>query len=102
MMLLDTNIVSAYLKGQGTKLGEFVAEHLATEGLAISYVTQFELRRSFEKLVRQNQGRGKLVLSPEHHRRGCTSTSTRLSGTSETATSWEPARSSSSNRLAKV
>jgi predicted nucleic acid-binding protein len=53
MMLLDTNIVSAFLKGQPPKLFAFVSDHLATEGLAVSYVTQFELRRGIEKLVRK-------------------------------------------------
>ena len=46
-MLLDTNIVSALLRGDGQKqapeLFEFIATVLSAEGLAISYVTQFEL-----------------------------------------------------------
>src|SRR5450432_2743894 len=64
-MLLDTNIVSAFLRPDGKKqaprLFEFIATVLSAEGLAISYVTQFELRRGIEELVRRGQGRRKLV-----------------------------------------
>jgi|CZKU01.1.fsa_nt_gi predicted nucleic acid-binding protein len=64
-MLLDTNIVSAFLRRDGQKqaprLFEFIATVLSAEGLAISYVTQFELRRGIEELVRRGEGRRKLV-----------------------------------------
>jgi predicted nucleic acid-binding protein len=43
------------------KLFEFIRNHLAVDGLAISYVTQFELRRGIEDLVRRGEGRRKLV-----------------------------------------
>jgi predicted nucleic acid-binding protein len=65
MMLLDTNIVSVFLKREGRtktpKLFEFVRNQLAVDGLAVSYVTQFELRRGIEGLVRRGEGRRKLV-----------------------------------------
>jgi predicted nucleic acid-binding protein len=38
-----------------------VAEQLAAEGLAVAFVTQFELRRGIEELVRRGEGRRKLV-----------------------------------------
>ena len=64
-MVLDTNLVSAFLKRDAEKrtpkLFEFVAGQLAAEGLAISFITQFELRRGIEELVRRGQGRRKLV-----------------------------------------
>ncbi len=64
-MLLDTNIVSAFLRrdAQQTtpRLYDFVTAQLSVEGLAISHVTQFELRRGIEELVRRGQGRRKLV-----------------------------------------
>ncbi len=64
-MLPDTSIVSAFVRGaaekKSPKLSEFVAHHLAAEGLAVSYVTQFELRRGVEQLVHRGQGRRKLV-----------------------------------------
>jgi predicted nucleic acid-binding protein len=64
-MLLDTNIVSAFLRRDARKrtpkLFEFVAALLSADGLAISYVTQFELRRGMEQLVRRGEGRRKLV-----------------------------------------
>jgi predicted nucleic acid-binding protein len=60
-MLLDTNIVSAFLKRDAQKktpkLFEFVVSQLLTEGLAISHVTQFELRRGLEELALRGQGR---------------------------------------------
>lgn len=65
MTVLDTNIVSAFLKPDAQrrtpKLVELVKAQLLTEGLAISYVTQFELRRGIEELALRNQGRRKLV-----------------------------------------
>ena len=61
-MLLDTNIVSAFLKPAAPPtLLEFVSDQLVAEGLAISFITQFELRRGVEELVRRGQGRRKLV-----------------------------------------
>ena len=64
-MLLDTNIVSAFIRREAQKrtpkLYEFVRAQLATEGLAIAFVTQFELRRGMEELVRRGEGRRKLV-----------------------------------------
>ena len=64
-MMLDTNIVSAFLKADAhqktPRLFEFVTTQLTTEGLAIAYMTQFELRRGIEELVRRGQGRRKLV-----------------------------------------
>lgn len=64
-MLLDTNIVSAFIRPEAQrrtpKVFEFVAKQLATEGLAIAFVTQFELRRGIEVLVRRGEGRRKLV-----------------------------------------
>jgi predicted nucleic acid-binding protein len=64
-MLLDTNIVSAFLRGDAAqktpKLFGFVTAQLKAEGLAVAYVTQFELRRGVEELVRRGEGRRKLV-----------------------------------------
>ncbi len=44
-MLLDTNIVSAFIRREAQKrtpkVYEFVATQLATQGLAIAFVTQF-------------------------------------------------------------
>jgi predicted nucleic acid-binding protein len=64
-MLLDTSIVSAFIRPDGPsrtpKLYAFVAQQLAAEGLAIAFVTQFELRRGIEELARRGEGRHKLV-----------------------------------------
>ena len=64
-MLLDTNIVSAFLRRDAhkntPKLLGFVTNLLSGQGLAISYVTQFELRRGMEELVHRGEGRRKLV-----------------------------------------
>src|SRR6266540_3515043 len=64
-MLVDTNIVSAFLRQDAQKrtpkLFLFVSVQLSADGLAISYVTQFELRRGIEELVRRGEGRRKLV-----------------------------------------
>jgi len=63
-MLLDTNIVSAFIRRDAQKrtprLFEFVTAQLSAEGLAISHFTQFELRRGIEELVRRGEGRRKL------------------------------------------
>jgi predicted nucleic acid-binding protein len=65
MRVFDTNIVSAYLKpGAETscpKVVSFVQAIQAGEGLSIAFVTQFELRRGVELLVRRGQGRRKRV-----------------------------------------
>ena len=59
-MLLDTNIVSAFIRRDAQKrtpkLFEFVTSQLTAEGLSIAYVTQFELRRGMEELVRRGGG----------------------------------------------
>jgi len=64
-MLLDTSIVSAFIRPDGLsrtpKVYAFVAQQLAAEGLAIAFVTQFELRRGIEELARRGEGRRKLV-----------------------------------------
>ena len=65
MTLIDTNIVSAYLKREAEerypRLFATVTDLLATEGLSISFVTRYELRRGIEKLLRRGEGRRKLV-----------------------------------------
>jgi len=55
-MLLDTNVVSAFLRGRAPKVDEFVQGVLRTQDLAISFVTQFELRRGMEDLQLRGQG----------------------------------------------
>jgi predicted nucleic acid-binding protein len=64
-MLLDTNIVSLFLRRDAQKttpkLFGLVTALLSAEGLAISYVTQFELRRGIEELAHRGEGRRKLV-----------------------------------------
>lgn len=65
MTLLDTNLVSVFLHSDAPArypgVQAFVNELLAGDGFAISYVTQFELRRGVEDLVRRGAGRRKLV-----------------------------------------
>jgi predicted nucleic acid-binding protein len=65
MTLLDTNLVSAFLHPNApTRSPEeyaFVSGLVAGEGFAISYVTQFELRRGVEELLRRGEGRSKAV-----------------------------------------
>jgi predicted nucleic acid-binding protein len=65
VMLLDTSIVSAFLRPDARtktpKLVQVVTGWLSTEGLAISFVTQFELRRGIEQLAQRGEGRRKLV-----------------------------------------
>jgi predicted nucleic acid-binding protein len=66
MKLLDTCVVSAFLKtGRTTspKLREFVSALLGGEGFAIAFVTQWELRRGIEELVRRGEGRRKRELA---------------------------------------
>lgn len=64
-MLLDTNIVSAFIRRDAQKrtplLFDFVTTQLTLEGLAIAFVTQFELRRGIEELVLRGEGRRMLV-----------------------------------------
>ena len=60
-MLLDTNVVSAFLRGKKPAVDEFVKALLATQGLTISFVTQFELRRGIEDLILRGQGRRRKV-----------------------------------------
>jgi len=65
MTLIDTNLVSAFLHPDApTRFPEqhaFVSDLIAGDGFAIAYVTQFELRRGAEELLRRGQGRRKLV-----------------------------------------
>ncbi len=65
MILLDTNIVSQFIRlnaaSKAPRLVAFVTQTLLTEGLSISSVTQFELRRGIEELVRRGEARTKLV-----------------------------------------
>jgi predicted nucleic acid-binding protein len=65
MTVLDTDIVSAYLKRDSATrlpaLHHFVTQIVQSEGLAISFVTQFELRRGFEELRLRGRGRRLLV-----------------------------------------
>lgn len=64
-MLLDTNVVSAFLKPgaeqRSPKLVAFVRQHLATQNLTISAFTEFELRRGVEELVLKGQGQKRLI-----------------------------------------
>lgn len=64
-MLVDTNLISAFLRRDAEtrtpKLFEFVTDLVTRNDLFISFVTQYELRRGAEKLVRQGAGRKKLV-----------------------------------------
>jgi predicted nucleic acid-binding protein len=64
-MILDTNIVSLFLRRDAQKndpkLFAFVTTLFSAEGLAISYVTQFELRRGIDVLAHRGEGRRKLV-----------------------------------------
>jgi predicted nucleic acid-binding protein len=64
-MLLDTNIVSAFIRRDAQtrtpKVYELVATQLTAQGLAVAFVTQFELRRGIEELVRRGGGRRVLV-----------------------------------------
>src|SRR4051794_525774 len=70
MSLLDTNVVSIFLSADAPhrypKLYGTVERLRQTGGIAISFVTLFELRRGFEKLMRQGdnrrrEGRKKLI-----------------------------------------
>jgi predicted nucleic acid-binding protein len=65
MTLVDTNLISRYLhRDAETKYRrehEFVDGLIESGNLAISYITQFELRRGVEDLVLKGQGRRKLV-----------------------------------------
>jgi predicted nucleic acid-binding protein len=65
MTLVDTNLISRYLRPEAEtrfrREHEFVDELIEHGSLAISYVTQFELRRGVEELVLRGQGRRRLV-----------------------------------------
>lgn len=65
MTLLDTNLVSRFLhRDARTKYPHecaFVEALIERGEFAISYVTQYELRRGVEDLVLRGQGRRKLV-----------------------------------------
>lgn len=65
-MVVDTNLVSAFLRPDAEKrtpnLFAFVAAQVLAEGLAVSYVTQFELQRGMEELLLRGQGRRKVVV----------------------------------------
>jgi predicted nucleic acid-binding protein len=65
MSLVDTNVVSMFLhrevETRYPKLHQVVWDLILGEGLAISFVTLFELRRGIEDLIRRGQGRRKLV-----------------------------------------
>jgi len=65
MIVLDTNLVSIWINPRDAKrypkAFARVDSLLAVQGLSISAVTQFELRRGVEKLLRQGAGRSKLV-----------------------------------------
>lgn len=65
MTLVDTNLISRYLRREAeTKHRpehEFVDGLVESGRLAISFVTQFELRRGVEDLVLKGQGRRRLV-----------------------------------------
>lgn len=64
-MLLDTNVVSAFLKPRASKrfpaIDRFVREVLEQGNLGISFVTQFELRRGLEELGLQGKGQRQLI-----------------------------------------
>jgi predicted nucleic acid-binding protein len=60
-MLLDTNVVSAFLRGRAPKVDDFVTNLLTTQNLTVAFVTQFELRRGIEDLVLRGQGRRRKV-----------------------------------------
>jgi predicted nucleic acid-binding protein len=60
MMMVDTTAVAAFLRGTPREVVDFVRGQIAGEGLAMSYVTMFELRRGMEQLARGRDGR-KLV-----------------------------------------
>jgi predicted nucleic acid-binding protein len=64
-MLLDTNVVSSFLKPNAADrfpmVDRFVRKVLEDSNLAISYVTQFELGRGVEELALKGQGRTRKV-----------------------------------------
>jgi predicted nucleic acid-binding protein len=65
MTLIDTNILSTYLKRDANtrcpRLFTTVTALLEEEGLSISFITRHELRRGVEELMRRGEGRRKLV-----------------------------------------
>jgi predicted nucleic acid-binding protein len=64
-MLLDTNVVSSFLKPNAAEqfpaVDKFVREVLEESNLAISCITQFELRRGVEALALEGQGKTRRV-----------------------------------------
>jgi predicted nucleic acid-binding protein len=64
-MLLDTNVVSEFLRSGAAarvpKLDQLVRDALAAEDPKIAFITQFELLRLGLKQELQQQGRRKLV-----------------------------------------
>jgi predicted nucleic acid-binding protein len=64
-MLLDTNVVSNFLKPSAAEqfpaVDKFVREVLEESNLAISCITQFELRRGVEALALKGQGKTRRV-----------------------------------------
>lgn len=61
MKLFDTNLISAFLHREAPtrrpKLHAFVASTILREGLSMSFVTQYEVRRGLEDLARKGEGR---------------------------------------------
>lgn len=66
MTIVDTNLVTRFLdRDAKTKYpieSEFLDSLIRDGDLALSYVTQYELRRGVEDLVQRGQGRRKLVI----------------------------------------
>lgn len=70
MRLLDTNVASDFIRRDALTrtpaLHAFVQDTLTREGLAVSMVTRYEMRRGYEKLAgqvgREREGRRKLAV----------------------------------------
>ncbi len=66
MTVLDSDVLSAYLKAdcatRTPELHRFVTNLVRTEGVAISYVTLYELRRWLAELQLRGEGRRKRVM----------------------------------------
>jgi predicted nucleic acid-binding protein len=65
MILLDTGVLSIWLntreRQEAPRLVAFVDDLIRSEGLSISYVSVYELRRGIEELQRKQQGQRKRV-----------------------------------------
>ena len=65
MILPDTGVLSVWLntreRQEAPRLVAFVDELIESEGLSISYVSVYELRRGIEELQRKEQGQRKRV-----------------------------------------